>query len=713
MVAEAEHRGLKRKYEETSADASSGAATPNGKRAAVDTDAHLCGLRIKSEAMDKIVIVAADDNADAAAAAKEVRGVRGAYVDDLRLWLQQMPPRLFREWLRKKGKDEAAEVPDTELRTLSFVSLNGTELPGGLAQLRAHLPYWRGDKFTRDVGVQDRLLFVHRIHEALSSTSAIFANKATKKAYVINPLGSLEWYADELRAHDAAYEIEAVLLTHIPFDSAAVANNGTVPAFYTGKRDDVPRGTPTLPNVRVVGPGEVRTLALCDDVTLRVVPTPGHARDGLSFVLDVDDEPAAVFPGDAVMVDTVGRTDTEYWLRAGKSAAPAFAPQHEDPVRAPHDAAEKAAALAAAAEQLFRGLEGLLTDVPDTAVIFPTHFGNQFTAHSVEPKVAVTLRLLKDGANHAVTLLPSTARKPKKDQAQPGLKAFAEHCSQLAAATMPFTPAFVASHADNLRRVYHGGSAAAAAPPRLYRDLPVVDARSLAAPTRAVLDLHLGVAAGAADEATAAPSLLVDIRRPGAYAARHIKGSVSFPAVEGVRFEHFFGAMVSRRADTTVLLVADEATPDAWGDRALERLRTVGAEGEVAGRVLVEAAAPEQTDSFARLESHADLRPLVGNGFLDVRSVAENASQSVDGCAHAPLEAVAHHASARAVAAEGGATVAPSVVFCAGGFRSFIAASIERAYGIPSTDVVGGGLTVMSKRPDLWTLKDPQVKCTS
>ncbi|KEG14365.1 beta-lactamase domain-containing protein [Trypanosoma grayi] len=59
------------------------------------------------------------------------------------------------------------------------------------------------------------------------------------------------------------------------------------------------------------------------------------------------------------------------------------------------------------------------------------------------------------------------------------------------------------------------------------------------------------------------------------------------------------------------------------------------------------------------------------------------------------------------------------IVYCAGGYRSLIAASILRrafeaaAVSMEVRDVAGGALQIMKQRPDLWTVKDRSIICIS
>ena len=80
----------------------------------------------------------------------------------------------------------------------------------------------------------------------------------------------------------------------------------------------------------------------------------------------------------------------------------------------------------------------------------------------------------------------------------------------------------------------------------------------------------------------------------------------------------------------------------------------------------------------------ADLPDLV---LIDVRNPGEVALGSIPGARHLPLPALLDQPRANSTAH------APTVVFCAGGYRSAIASSLLRAHGFTDVSDLLGGYT--------------------
>lgn len=90
-----------------------------------------------------------------------------------------------------------------------------------------------------------------------------------------------------------------------------------------------------------------------------------------------------------------------------------------------------------------------------------------------------------------------------------------------------------------------------------------------------------------------------------------------------------------------------------------------------------ERVSPERAATLAR-DAHAVL--------LDVRTPAERAASAIAGSVHMPLGQLAQRQSE--IPAE-----RPVIVFCAGGYRSSIAASLLRRSGVSGVQEIAGGIT--------------------
>src|SRR5215207_7065752 len=97
-------------------------------------------------------------------------------------------------------------------------------------------------------------------------------------------------------------------------------------------------------------------------LTLRVLATPGHAPEHVSYLLLDGARPAAVFSGGALLVGTVARTDL-----AG--------PELTEPL----------------ARAAYRSLHGRLLSLPDELAVYPTHGAGSFCSASAGDQRTTTV----------------------------------------------------------------------------------------------------------------------------------------------------------------------------------------------------------------------------------------------------------------------------------------------------------------------------------
>ncbi|HXT01763.1 MAG TPA: MBL fold metallo-hydrolase [Elusimicrobiota bacterium] len=201
---------------------------------------------------------------------------------------------------------------------------------------------------------------------------------------------------------------------------------------------------------------------------------------------------------------------------------------------------------------------------------------------------------------------------------------------------------------------------------------------------RATLDAARARAlpAAEAEAAARAGAQLLDVRDPADFAGAHWRGALNV-GLDG-KFATWAGSVLDR--ERPIVLIAD-----AGREReAVTRLARVGFDrvtGALAGGMEALARRPDLLEETPRLTARAlDERlaskepPLV----VDVRSDAERAEGFIAGSVHAPLSkwpgGIPDLPAGRAVA-----------VYCAGGYRSSIAASLLRASGRRDVaDLVGG-----------------------
>jgi rhodanese-related sulfurtransferase len=177
-------------------------------------------------------------------------------------------------------------------------------------------------------------------------------------------------------------------------------------------------------------------------------------------------------------------------------------------------------------------------------------------------------------------------------------------------------------------------------------------------------------------------AVVIDGRTPEAFGSGHLRGSVNV-GLDG-RFAEYAGDVV--RPGQAIVVIADEGR-EAEAKVRLARIgfdTVVGALHDVE-RVLAER--PDLAERAARLPA-GDLASWIddqpGLQIVDVRNPAEQEAGMVPGAVSVPL--------ARLLDRHGELDpAAPTVVYCAGGYRSSIASSLLRSLGFERVADVQGG----------------------
>lgn len=186
------------------------------------------------------------------------------------------------------------------------------------------------------------------------------------------------------------------------------------------------------------------------------------------------------------------------------------------------------------------------------------------------------------------------------------------------------------------------------------------------------------LALDAVDDAVRAGAILLDTRDPQDFCAAHLAGSVNVGL--GGRFAEMAGQVVASDAD--IVLICD---PGAEVE-ARNRLARIGFDrvrGHLEGGI---AAMPEDRLNQAGRIDAARLAEIAGAvQVLDVRGPGEvTGSGLVPGAVAIPLSTLLTRLGELD-------STAPTVVYCAGGYRSSIAASVLRARGFGRVDDLLGG----------------------
>lgn len=171
----------------------------------------------------------------------------------------------------------------------------------------------------------------------------LVGDKATKKAAIIDP----GWDGAKLieEAKEAGLDVTHILATHTHFDHA---NEVPALADKLGAKVYVHQSEAhafkNLPNIIEINEGD---LIKVGNLEFKVMHAPGHTNGSVCFIID-----SAIFTGDTLFVDGIGRTD----LEGGDT------------------------------EEMFKSL-ARLRELPDKMIVFPGHhYGPSPTATMGEQK---------------------------------------------------------------------------------------------------------------------------------------------------------------------------------------------------------------------------------------------------------------------------------------------------------------------------------------
>ncbi len=201
---------------------------------------------------------------------------------------------------------------------------------------------------------------------------------------------------------------------------------------------------------------------------------------------------------------------------------------------------------------------------------------------------------------------------------------------------------------------------------------------------RSLLEEHRPPAMGLDDvlAAQAAGAAIVDTRDSTAFATGHMRGAVNV-GLDG-RFAEYVGSVVS--PDTDIIVVSYPGT-DAEAAMRLGRIGFDKVIGYLADADEVLAQRPDIVERSSRLTSdELDARrtEVPNLQLVDIRNPGEVANGMLEGANHLPLAELNRRINELDPAI-------PTVVYCAGGYRSSIAASLLQSRGFADvSDLLGG-----------------------
>lgn len=196
------------------------------------------------------------------------------------------------------------------------------------------------------------------------------------------------------------------------------------------------------------------------------------------------------------------------------------------------------------------------------------------------------------------------------------------------------------------------------------------------------------------DAAVADGATVIDVRDNATFAAGHLAGSINV-GLDG-RFAEYVGQVV--RPESSIVIVAGPGEEK----EAEVRLARIGFDrvlGALAAPERVMAEHPERVERASRITA-TELAEVLDDGLpdgdrpqlVDVRNAGEVALGTIDDAVNVPMATfLERHAELE--------PSRPTVVFCAGGYRSSIAASVLRAAGFDDVSDLVGGFGAWQLRP--------------
>jgi glyoxylase-like metal-dependent hydrolase (beta-lactamase superfamily II)/rhodanese-related sulfurtransferase len=177
-------------------------------------------------------------------------------------------------------------------------------------------------------------------------------------------------------------------------------------------------------------------------------------------------------------------------------------------------------------------------------------------------------------------------------------------------------------------------------------------------------------------------AVVLDTRDQKMFAAGHLRGSIDV-GLEG-RFAEYSGDVV--RPGTPIVLVGEPGTED----EARTRLARIGFDdviGALDDYVSAFVEHPEIVEQSSRLDASALVDRMADEPSLqlvDLRNPGELEAGTIAGARSIPLARLLDHLDDLD-------PTAPTVVFCAGGYRSSVGASVLRTHGFTDvSDLLGG-----------------------
>lgn len=455
----------------------------------------------------------------------------------------------------------------------------------------------------------------------LAHASYLIGDEKSGVAAVVDPQRDVEQYIEFARKHHL--KIQHVFLSHFHADFLAghleLRDREHATIYLGAKAKAEYEFTP-------LGDGDAVTLSEREGaaVRLQVMETPGHTPESICLLVfdrkadpsvaslpRDDSSPSAVLTGDTLFVGDVGRPDLRASL--GWSAD-------------------------TLGRMLYHSVQKLLA-LPDDTLVYPAHGAGSLCGKAISKETVSTI-----GAQRQFNY----ALQPMSE----------DDFLRIVTADQPDAPAYFTYDA-----VLNS------------KERPTLDAALKRQLTPITLDELL--------EARDRGVQILDTRDPDEFANAHFKGSLNIGL--GGEYATWAGTVLDR--DKPIVIIAD---PGRETEAAL-RLGRIGFDivlGYLAGGINAlerRLDLMEGTDRELPAQVHLALRSKTPPVLLDVRAPSEYQAKHIKGSINMPLNRL----SAQFGDVPRDRT---TVVYCAGGYRSSIAASILQQHGLRDLIELSGGI---------------------
>jgi hydroxyacylglutathione hydrolase len=466
----------------------------------------------------------------------------------------------------------------------------------------------------------------------LAHASYLIGDEATGTAAVVDPQRDVDQYMEFAAEH--ALAIRHVFLTHLHADFVAghlELRDRAGATIYLGAAAKAGYAFTPLHDNDTVDFGRVR---------LKALETPGHTPESISIVvydLDTSDtQPHAVLTGDTLFIGDVGRPDLRVAL--GWSATELGG-------------------------MLFDSLHTKLLGLPDQSLVYPAHGAGSLCGKAISKETVSTLGEQRR-FNYALQPMTKEAFIGVVTADQPEAPPYFTYDAVLNSQERPTLDEALAREMKPLTL-----DAVLA----MQADGAHVDGAQVDAPNDVRSGVQNGVRSGVQ---------ILDTRDPDVFAASHLAGSINVGL--GGQYATWAGTVIDHTRPIVII-----TAPGRENESAI-RLGRIGFD-HIAGylenglhslesRPDLVASTERLSAPFAAERLSSPQPPLV----IDVRTPREYAQNHIDGSLSVPLSRLKDNLQTLP-------KDRPLLVYCAGGYRSSIAASILRGSGFDSVAEIAGG----------------------